>query len=50
MVKSNSSIKNLRLAMGKLINLDIKQIGMIYEDKEIDISNDEKTANNYFNF
>ena len=49
-VKSNSTIKNLRLAISKLINLDIKQIGMIYEDKEIDISNDEKTVDNYFNF
>ena len=49
-VKSNSTIKNLRLAISKLINLDIKQIGMIYEDKEIDISNDDKTVNNYFNF
>ena len=49
-VKSNSTIKNLRLAISKLINLDIKQIGMMYEDKEIDISNDDKTVNNYFNF
>ena len=49
-VKSNSTIKNVRLAISKLINLDIKQIGMMYEDKEIDMSNDEKTVNDYFNF
>ena len=49
-VKTNSTIKNLRLAISKLINIDIKQISMIYEDKEIDISNDDKTVNTFFNF
>ncbi len=48
--KPDTSIKNLRLSISKLINLDIKQIAMIYEDKEIDISNDDKTVNTYFNF
>ena len=49
-VKAETTIKNLRLSISKLINLDIKQIAMIYEDKEIDISNDDKTVNAYFNF
>lgn len=49
-VKAETTIKNLRLSISKLINLDIKQIAMIYEDKEIDISNDDKTVNTYFNF
>ena len=48
-VKLNSLIKDLRLAISKLINLDISQISMVYEDKQIDISNDFKTVNEYFN-
>lgn len=48
-VKLNSLIKDLRLAISKLINLDISQIAMVYEDKQIDISNDFKTVNEYFN-
>ena len=48
-VNSNSTIKDLRLAISKLINIDIKQISMIYEDKEINKSNDDKTVNIFFN-
>ena len=33
-VKSNSTIKDIRLASSKLINIDIKQIPMIYKDKK----------------
>jgi hypothetical protein len=44
------TINNLRLTISKLINLDTKQISMIYDDKEIDSSNDYKTVYNYFNF
>ena len=49
-VKANSTIKNLRLAISKLINIDIKQISMVYEDKEISTSEDDKTVNKFFNF
>ena len=49
-VKPNTTIKNLRLTISKLINLDISQIAMIYEDKEIDYLNDFKTVNTFFNF
>ena len=49
-VKPKSTIKNLRLAISKLINIDIKQISMVYEDKEISTSDDDKTVNIFFNF
>lgn len=49
-VKPDTKIKNLRLTISKLIDLDIKQMAMIYEDKEIDPSNDDKTVDDYFNF
>ena len=48
--KPDTSIKNLRLSISKLINLETKQIGMIYNDKEINTSNDDKTISTYFNF
>ena len=44
-VKPDTKIKNLRLTISKLVDLDIKQMAMIYEDKEIDPSNDDKTLN-----
>ena len=49
-VKPDMTINNLRLTISKLINLDTKQISMIYDDKEIDSLNDYKTVYNYFNF
>ena len=49
-VKPDTIIKNLRLTISKLLNLDFKQVSMIFEDKEIDVSNDEKSINEYFNF
>ena len=49
-VKPNSTIKNLRLAISKLINIDIKQISIVYEDKEISTLEDDKTVNKFFNF
>ena len=48
-VKANNTIKNLRLSISKLLNIDINQIVMIYEDKEIDVTNDYKTVDIYFN-
>ena len=48
-VKENTTIKSLRLSISKLLNIDINQISMVYEEKEIDISNDEKTVELYFN-
>ena len=32
------------------MNLDIKQIEMIFEDKEIDVSKDDRSVNDFFNF
>jgi len=49
-VKPDTKIKNLKLTISKLVDLDIKQMAMIYEDKEIDPSNDEKTVDDFFNF
>ena len=49
-VKPDTKIKNLRLTISKLVDLDIKQMAMMYEDKEIDPSNDDKTLNDYFDF
>ena len=49
-VKPDTKIKNLRLTISKLVDLDIKQMAMMYEDKEIDPSNDDKTVNDFFDF
>ena len=49
-VKPDTKIKNLRLTISKLVDLGIKQMAMVYEDKEIDLSNDDKTVNDYFDF
>jgi hypothetical protein len=48
--KPDTTIKNLRLSISKLINLETNQIGMIFNDKEIGTSNDDKTISTYFNF
>ena len=49
-LKPNSTIRNLWLTISKLINIDIKKISMVYEDKGISSSEDDKTVNIFFNF
>ena len=48
-VKLNTLIKDMKKAICELIGMNINKICLMYEDIDIDESNDDKTVDEYFN-